>query len=128
MSSKLDVMATHNKMLETQISQVAQQQATIVAPTGAFLDRPQPNPKGHANAITLQSGTKLDKPVDPRLPNPTMYQNSGKGTEEVKEPTNDGKEDKSGESEDKETPYMPPPPYKPPIPYPQRLVKSENEE
>lgn len=57
LSSKLDAMATYNKMLETQISKVAQQQATIVAPTGAFSGQPQPNPKGHANAITLQSGT-----------------------------------------------------------------------
>ncbi|XP_050895739.1 uncharacterized protein LOC127102413 [Lathyrus oleraceus] len=127
MSSKLDVMATHNKMLETQISQVAQQQATIAAPAGAFPGQLQPNPKGHANAITLRSGTKLDEPVDPRLQNPTMYQNSGKGTEKVNEPTNDGKEDKSGEAEDKETPYVPMRPYKPPIPYPQRIVKSKNE-
>ena len=36
MTSKLDAMATHNKMLETQISQVAQQQVTIAAPTGTF--------------------------------------------------------------------------------------------
>ncbi|XP_050895614.1 uncharacterized protein LOC127102260 [Lathyrus oleraceus] len=55
-----------------------------------------------------------------------MYQNSGKGTEKVNEPTNKGKEDKRGEEEDKETPYMPPPPYKPHIPYPQRLAKSKN--
>lgn len=56
-----------------------------------------------------------------------MYQNSGKGTEKVNEPTENGKEDKSGEVEDKETPYMPRPPYKPHIPYPQRLAKSKNE-
>ncbi|XP_050889862.1 uncharacterized protein LOC127095175 [Lathyrus oleraceus] len=56
-----------------------------------------------------------------------MYQNSGKGTEKVNEPTNDGKEVESGEAKDKEPPYVPLPPYKPPIPYPQRLVKSKNE-
>ncbi|XP_050914787.1 uncharacterized protein LOC127129692 [Lathyrus oleraceus] len=56
-----------------------------------------------------------------------MYQNSSKGIEKVKEPTNDGKEDKSGEAEDKEISYVPLPPYKPPIPYPQRLAKSKNE-
>lgn len=53
-------------MLETQISQVAQQQATTAAPTGGFPGQPQPNPKGQANAITLQSGTELNEPVDPR--------------------------------------------------------------
>lgn len=91
LSSKLDDMATHNKMLETQISQVDQQQATIASLARAFLDKPQPNPKGHANAITLQSGIELDEPDDPRLQNPPMYQNSSKGTEKVNEPTTDGK-------------------------------------
>lgn len=46
-------MDTHNKILETQISQVAQQQAEIAAPTGVFPGQPQSNLKGHANAITL---------------------------------------------------------------------------
>lgn len=36
-----------------------------------------------------------------------MYQNSIKGTEKVNEPTNDGKEDESGEAKDKEPPYVP---------------------
>ncbi|XP_050878874.1 uncharacterized protein LOC127082692 [Lathyrus oleraceus] len=56
-----------------------------------------------------------------------MYQNSGKGTEKVKEPTKDGKEDEIGKAKDKEPPYVPPPSYKPHIPCPQRLVKSKNE-
>ncbi|XP_050876374.1 uncharacterized protein LOC127080089 [Lathyrus oleraceus] len=76
MSSKLDVMVTHNKMLETKISQVAQQQAATASLARAFPGQTQPNPKGHANAITLRGGTKLDGPVNPRLQNPAMYQNS----------------------------------------------------
>lgn len=40
-------------MLETQISQVAQQQATTTAPAGTFPCQPQPNPKGQANSIPL---------------------------------------------------------------------------
>ncbi|XP_050919459.1 uncharacterized protein LOC127137002 [Lathyrus oleraceus] len=127
LSNKFDDMATHNKMLETQISQVAQQQDAIADLAGAFPGKPQPNPQGHANAITLRSGTELDEPIDPRIQNPTMYQNSSKGTEKVNEPTNDGKEDESGKAKDKEPPYAPPPPYKLLIPYPQRLVKSKNE-
>lgn len=118
-------------MLETQITQVAQQQARTAAPAGVFLGQPQPNPKGHANAITLRSGTALDGPVDPRLQNPTMYQKSGKETEKPKEQPEiekeNEKENKSEEASEKETPYVPPPPYKPPIPYPQRLVKTKNE-
>ena len=61
-------------MLETQISQVAQQQAPTAAPAGTFPGQPQPNPKGHAHAIILRSGTELDEPSDPRLKNPSMYQ------------------------------------------------------
>ncbi|MCI42763.1 hypothetical protein A2U01_0064000, partial [Trifolium medium] len=43
-------------MLETQISQVAQQQAATATPAGTFPGQPLPNPKGHANAVTLRSG------------------------------------------------------------------------
>lgn len=53
LTTKVDALATHNKMLETQISQVAQQQASTATPAGVFPGQPQPNPKGHANAITL---------------------------------------------------------------------------
>ncbi|XP_050915581.1 uncharacterized protein LOC127130652 [Lathyrus oleraceus] len=125
--NKFDAMATNNKMLAAQISQVAQQQAAIEAPIGAFSGQSQSNPKGHANAITLRSGTKLDEPIDPRIQNLAMCQNSGKGTEKVNEPTNDGNKDENGKEKDKEPPYVPPPPYKPLITYPQRLVKSKNE-
>ena len=127
MTSKLDAMATHNKMLETQISQVAQQQPTIAAPTGAFPGQPQPNPKGHANAVTLRSGTEYDGPVDPRLKNPAMHQNSKKGTEGLNKPKTKDINDKSEEAVEKEIPYVPPPPYKPHVPYPQRLAKTKNE-
>ena len=60
LASKVDALATHNKMLETQISQVAQQQAPTAAPTGTFPGQPQPNPKGHAHAIILRSGTEVE--------------------------------------------------------------------
>lgn len=126
LSNKFDDMATHNKMLDTQISQVDQQQTAIATTTGAFPGQPQPNQKGHANAITLRSGTELDEPIDPRIQNPVMYQNSSKRSEKVNEPTKDGKKDESEEAKDKETPYVPLPPYKPPVSYPQRLVKSKN--
>ena len=60
-------------MLETQISQVAQQQAAIAAPVGTFPGQPQPNPKGHANVIILRSGKEVEGPTDPRTKNPAMY-------------------------------------------------------
>lgn len=53
LATKVDALANHNKMLETQISQVAQQQATTAALVGTFPGQPQSNPKGQANDITL---------------------------------------------------------------------------
>jgi hypothetical protein len=46
LTSKLDVLATHNRMLETQISQVAQQQASTSTPAGTFPGQPQQIQKG----------------------------------------------------------------------------------
>lgn len=62
LGNKVDFMVTHTNMLETQISQVAQQQVAQATPGGLFPGQPQPNPKGHANAISLQSGTQYDGP------------------------------------------------------------------
>ncbi|XP_058745929.1 uncharacterized protein LOC131618785 [Vicia villosa] len=123
LANKVDTLATQNKMLEIQISQVAQQQASTAAPASTFPGQPQPNPKGHANAITLQSGTALDGPVDQRLQNPTMYQKPVKGTGKEKEQPGSEKEDKDEEASEKAKPYVPPLPYKLPNPYPQRLAK-----
>ncbi|CAJ2651912.1 uncharacterized protein LOC123905413 [Trifolium pratense] len=123
-TSKLDVLTTHNKMLETQIAQVAQQQASTSAPTGIFPGQPQPNPRGHVNAVILRSGTQYDGPADPRTKYPAMQPNFDKTTEKESEPKE--KQDSGEETKEKEKPYVPPPPYKPPIPYPQRLVQSKN--
>ena len=54
-------------ILETQISQVAQQQATQATLEGSFLGQPQPNPKVHANSISMRSETTYEELVDPRL-------------------------------------------------------------
>ena len=84
LATKVDALATHNKMIETHISQVAQQQVTIDGPTGVFPGQPQPNPKGCANAITLRSGTELDKPVDLRISTKSMSQQNENETEKAK--------------------------------------------
>ncbi|PNX67624.1 hypothetical protein L195_g063605, partial [Trifolium pratense] len=44
-----------------------QQQAATAAPAGTLLGQPQPNLKGHVNAITLRSGTELEDPVAKRV-------------------------------------------------------------
>lgn len=124
LASKVDALATHNKMRETQISQVAQQQAPNAAPAGTFPGQPQPNPKGQAHAVILRSGKEIEGPSDPRIENPSMYKNSKNQDEKESEPKE--KEVSNGETIEKEQPCVPPPPYKPPIPYPQRLAKTKN--
>ncbi|XP_058745952.1 uncharacterized protein LOC131618812 [Vicia villosa] len=131
LATKVDALATHNEMLETEISQVAQQQAPTAAPAGTFPGQPQPNPKEHAHAIILRSGREMDEPNDPRLKNPAMFQSPSKTTKEESRPKDKPsnpkeKEDEEGETEEKEAPYVPPPPYKPPISYPQRFEKSKS--
>jgi len=60
---KVDSIATHNKMLETQISQVAQQVAASSQTTGIFLGQTETNPKGHISVITLRDDKQLEDPV-----------------------------------------------------------------
>ena len=64
LTSKVDSFATHNKMLETQISQVAQQVATSFRTPGVFPRQTEINPKGRINAIKLRDGKKLENSVE----------------------------------------------------------------
>ncbi|KAK2457130.1 hypothetical protein QL285_004433 [Trifolium repens] len=128
LANKVDAIATHNKMLETQISQVAQQQAAFAAPAGTFQGQPQPNPKGHVNAITLRSGTELEDLIAIRVRDRDLVKSVEKDSEKKLIAVEDEQTSKAKEilENEKEIPYVPPPPYKPPIPYPQRLVKPKN--
>ncbi len=129
LANKVDVMATHNKMLEMQISQVAQHQVATAAPAGTFPGQPQPNPKGHANFLTLRSGTKLEDPVALRVRDQDVGKDIVPDKNTESEPVDHGQtsDPKEVEENEKEKPYVPPPPYKPLIPYPQRLAKSKTE-
>jgi len=63
LTSKVDSIATHNKMLETQISQVAQHMAASSQTTRIFPGQTQTNPKGRISVITLRDGKKLEDSV-----------------------------------------------------------------
>ena len=94
LAHKVDSMATHNKMLKTQISQVAQQQAATAAPAETFPGQPQPNPKGHVNAVTLRSGTELDNNLTAVR---VRSRDEGKGKDPLSEPDDVGETSKSQE-------------------------------
>ncbi|XP_050875013.1 uncharacterized protein LOC127078615 [Lathyrus oleraceus] len=114
LGTKVYSMITHNKMLEIQTLQIAQQQAPQATPEGQFPGQPQPNPRGQDNVVTLQSGTTYDEPVKPVMK-----------VEEVERQKDQKVKDK-GENKDKV--YVPPSPYKPPILFPQRLKERKNDD
>ena len=85
LGTKVDQIITHNKMLETQISQIAQTQAPQTTHGGQFPGQPQPNPKGQANAISLQSGTTYDGPKNPAMSTPSQPKTNVLPTDQVEE-------------------------------------------
>ena len=109
LTSKVDSIATHNKMLETQISQVAQQVASSSKSSGIFPSEPEANPKGQMNAITLRNGRQLEDPIEKTKTN--------KGEKKSDKPQS---EEAKVESEKPNAP----PQYKPKTSFPQRLAKS----
>jgi len=62
LNTKVDSIAIHTLMHETQISQVAQQVATSSQTSGVFLGQTKANPKAHVNVISF-GGSKLDETV-----------------------------------------------------------------
>jgi len=108
LTSKVDSIDTHTKMLETQISQVAEQVATSSQSPGAFPSQTEINPKGRINAITLRDGKKLEDPI--------VKSKIIEGEIESEKPQG---EKALGESK---KPIVLTP-YKPKIPFPPRLVK-----
>ena len=58
LASKVDLLTTHNKLLETQIAHQASSSST---PPGRP-SKPEQNPREQCNAIVLRSGTKLEGP------------------------------------------------------------------
>ena len=57
LTSKVDNLAIHNKMLETQI---AQQAGSSQRQLGKFPGQPEINPNEHCKAVSLRSGKKLE--------------------------------------------------------------------
>jgi len=63
LTSKVDSVATHNKILETQFSQVAQQMVASSQTTGIFPCQTETNPKDHITVITPMDGKQLEDSV-----------------------------------------------------------------
>lgn len=64
LTTKVENIATYKQTLETQISQVAQQQASFSIPQGSFMGKAEQNPKGQMNFVTIISGKPLVDPIE----------------------------------------------------------------
>ncbi|XP_020243612.1 uncharacterized protein LOC109821792 isoform X2 [Asparagus officinalis] len=62
LASKMDSLATHNKMLETQIIKLAQNASSSARPSGMLPGQPETNPRSHVNAITFRSRKQYEGP------------------------------------------------------------------
>nr|XP_027191113.1 uncharacterized protein LOC113787004 [Cicer arietinum] len=104
LASKVDSMATHNKMLETQITQVAQQVVLSSRFPSVFPGQPEPGPKGQLNVVTLINGKQLEEPK--RSDVEVNVRDESERTQPSSERVDEEKE-------------------KPPIPFPKRFSKAK---
>jgi len=63
LTSKFDVMATHQKATDTQIAQIAQQVSHLSRPQGYLPGQPETNPRGHVNTISTVRDGLAESPV-----------------------------------------------------------------
>jgi hypothetical protein len=109
----MDSISTHNKILETQIFQVAQQVASSSRSSGVFPGQPGPNPKCQMNVVTLRNDKQL-----------VEYKGNGETNESGKKSEEPQSGKVGGESEKPSTPPSPPS-YKPKISFPRRFARSK---
>jgi len=119
------VLITHNRMLETQITQKAAFSST---PSDRLTSKPEPNPKEQCNAILLQRGKQLKGPKE--ITNNESSQDWNEDVEKVeKEISSSSKEINDVTYKPDEVPKDPknisPKPYIPPLPFPQRMAKAK---
>ncbi|KAJ9535149.1 hypothetical protein OSB04_un001772 [Centaurea solstitialis] len=119
-TTRLEAMSTHNKMIETQIAQLAQQIANSVRPQGQLPGQPEPNPRAQMNAITLRDG-KILKEVERKTRNVVSHGGNG-GVSKANEGENVVQAgDPPVESSVKK------PTHVPNVPFPARLAKAKLE-
>ncbi|XP_010669123.3 uncharacterized protein LOC104886363 [Beta vulgaris subsp. vulgaris] len=108
-----------NKLLESQISQLAHQVGQLSKAPGHFPGNSEQPSKGHINAVILRNGKELQ---DHPLKEPS------KRTVEEMVQTEKAVENEIIEEEKKKEPTPTPiRPYTPPVPFPQRLARAKLE-
>ncbi|XP_057984539.1 uncharacterized protein LOC131169340 [Hevea brasiliensis] len=122
LTSRIDQLAAHNRMLENQI---AQQASSSSKTQGKLLSEPE-NPREHCKIVILRSGKIMGEGKKDEVEEEKNKEDEDKNEytsnhDEVNEEANKKKEVEKEEEEK----YVPPPPYKLPLPYPQRFQKAK---
>ncbi len=107
LTSRMDQLATHNKMLENQI---AQQASSSSKATRKLPSQPEMNRREYCKAVTLRSGRTLVQPkVEP------IEETIEKSKDQVEKKEEEAKKDQ--EEEPRKTKKLPEP-YQPLLPFP----------
>ncbi|XP_057985368.1 uncharacterized protein LOC131170331 [Hevea brasiliensis] len=122
LTSRIDQLATHNRMLENQIAQQVSSSSKVHGKLPSQLE----NPREHCKEAILRSGKivgdeKKDEVEEEKKKEDEDKNESISNHDEVNEEANKKKEVEKEEEEK----YVFPPPYKPPLPYPQRFQKAK---
>ncbi|XP_074377951.1 uncharacterized protein LOC141719468 [Apium graveolens] len=120
--SRLDQMASSQKMLESQIGQIANKIG--MREQGALPSQPDVNIKEQCKAITLRNGRELPEIVAPALKDENLPPKKRK-TRQVNMEISDSVDDEP--NKERLTHHAPIKPYIPLIPFPQRLKNSKLE-
>ena len=113
LNTKFDAMAAHQKAMDNQIAQIAQQVSHLSRPQGHLPSQPETNPRGHVNAVSTVRDGLEESPV--MVLQETVSVPDSVGT--------DGQQEERRLSPiEMASPAPPMRPYQPPVPHPQRLA------
>ena len=116
LTSRVDSMAAHQKTMDTQIAQIAQQVSHLSRPQGQLPGQTEANPRRQVNAISTVGAGLEESPV--MVLQEVVPVSASAGTE--------GKEKNEGLSPTEATRHQPiDRTYHPRVPFPQRLAWSE---
>ncbi|KAK9714256.1 hypothetical protein RND81_06G082000 [Saponaria officinalis] len=132
LSNSVIQLSSSQKMMETQLAQLAQQLSNTTKASGTFPGNTKPNPKGHINAIHLRSGRVLDEVVAPTKKSKGVMGDVNETVNEAPPPVRNMDEVVIDIVDDSNVAKAQPPPspraYVPPVPFPQRLAKAKLEQ
>jgi len=119
LNSKFEATTTHQKMMENQIAQIAQQVSHLSRRQGHLPGQPETNPKGQINTITLRSGKELDGPPTPIREDKREIEDKGSARKQVPiEAPNERAQIEKPKEVEVESTSSPVKLYKPLVPYP----------